>query len=249
MRSIIVLTTFFLFLAATGADRLGAEVDFQLSYEYFPVRYVKGKTISEMVIKDTPLKDANGLNRHIGQAVWQINYYNITITRPLIDVCVIDNPGVGCKCVIKLPRLEGGDAATGNLFEGFVEETLRHEMAHCQIALDHARRLEALFLKFGKRDCQKIKGDMRDQFNAVLDDCRREQKQFDNAAYGYGQYLRLERMQSMVDSGAKVLPPEKGYKIPVLDLKDRGLQVLDQNTEKLTEDGFYKDEKGVWKNY
>jgi|GEM_PF-7090928 len=249
MSKVIAILSVFLYLLGVGAHRLGAEVDFQVSYEYFPVRYAKGMSVPEMIVKDTPLRDANGANRHVGQAVWNIKYSNVKVTQPLVDVCLIGNPGVSCTCVIKLPRLEGGDAATRAVFETYVTNTRQHEMTHCQIALTHARLLEERFMQFGKRPCQKLSGDMRDQFDEILADCRREQKQFDNNAYGYNQYLRLERLQSMVDSGANVLPPEEGYKIPILDMKDRGLKVLDQDKEKLSGEGFYKDESGVWKNY
>lgn len=249
MRLIIALISIFLYLLGAGAHRLGAEVDFQVSYEYYPVRYVKGMSVSEMIVRDTPLREANGVNRHVGQAKWKISYSNVTLTRPLIDVCLIDNPGVTCTCVIKLAQLEGGDKATKAAFEANVAETSRHEMEHCQIALAHARVLEERFLKLDKKPCQRIIESLSDEFDAVVADCRREQRQFDSKAYGYNQYLRLETLQSMVDSGANVLPPTEGYKIPRLDMRDHRLKVLEQDMEKLTEEGFYKDGSGVWRNY
>lgn len=232
-----------------GSSKLGAEVDFQLSYEYFPVRYVQGLSASEMVVKDTPLRDPNGVHRHVGQASWRIRYPKVTFTRPLIDVCLIDNPGVVCTCTIRLPQLEGGDEAAKAEFDAYVAGTHKHEMEHCNIALAHARMLEERFLKIGKKSCAKIKAAMRGEFDDVYSDCRREQKQFDVNEYGHRQYLRLEHLQSMVDSGSNVLPPKEGYRIPRLDKRKRKLEVLDQNPEKLAEEGFYKDENGVWRNY
>lgn len=243
-----VVFLFAMFFGA-GPQRLGAEVDFQVSYEYYPVRYVKGMTVSDMIVKDTPLRDANGVHRHVGQASWRIRYPQVTFTRPLIDVCLIDNPGVLVTCTIRLAKLEGGDEAARAAFETRVAKTLKHEMAHCNIAQAHARKLEERFLKIGKKPCKKIRQVMRSEFDAVYADCRREQKQFDVNEYGHRQYLRLETLQSMVDSGADVLPPKEGYRIPRLDKKKRKLEVLDQDPEKLTEEGFYKDENGVWRNF
>lgn len=227
-----------------------AEVDFQVSYDYYPVQYVKDMSLGDMIVKSSPLNSYGGPHRPVGQASWGIRYPDITVTRPLVDVCLVDNPGIVCTCQISLPRLEGGDAAGRAVFDAYVADVKKHEMEHCLIALSHARRLEERFLKIGKKSCDRIKSALRAEYDNVYSDCRREQKNYDYREYGYKKHLRLETLQSMVDSGAIVALPEDGhYNIPHKYVKKPNLNVLDTDTKKLSQEGIYKDESGVWRNY
>lgn len=239
----------FALLAWAGPGPLAAEVQLQVSYEYVPVQYVEGLSVSEMIIKGRPLEDENGAHRYAtGTARWRIRYPKVTFSRPLIDVCQVDEPGVTCTCLITLPQLQGGDEDSQAKFAAKVEETRTHELTHCNIALNHARKLEERFKKIGKKSCDKIGAALRDEYEKVVADCHRDQKEFDFNEYGRDQYLRIQTMQSMIDSGAAVQPPKEGQRLPKY-IKRPKLNSLDQDKEKLSQGGIYKDENGVWRNY
>lgn len=232
-----------------GANLLQAEVEFKLSYEYFPVQYIPGMPIEEMIARSSPLRLENGVHVSVGRASWNFGSPKVTFTNPLVGVCLIDRPDIVCNCEITLPQLAEGNAETRAGFEVELAKISKHETEHCNIALAHARILEKRLLKIGQRPCDKIGDDMRREYRVVYDDCKREQQQFDINEYAYSHYLRLESMRSMIDSGARYLPPASGYGAPALDTKKRNFEVLESNPEQLSKDGFYKDKNGVWRNY
>lgn len=236
-------------LLGAGTGRLRAEVEFKLSYDYFPVQYISGMPVQEMIARSSPLRLENGVHVSVGRASWSFGSSRVTFTHPLVEVCLINQPGIVCDCKITLPQLIGGDQETRAGFEVELARISKHEMEHCNIALAHARVLEERLLKIGQRPCGKIGDDMRREYQAVYADCQREQQQFDIKEYAYSHYLKLESMQSMIDSGAKYLPPANEYGAPVMDTKKRKLEVLESNPEQLSRDGFYKDKNGVWRNY
>ncbi|MDL2260062.1 DUF922 domain-containing protein [Deltaproteobacteria bacterium OttesenSCG-928-K17] len=245
---IISLLACFLFLAAGAPAALEAEVTLELSYKYFPVPYDANLTISQMVNKSTPLRHG-GRKSWVGQADWRIGYRNISFARPSIDVCKVDIPAIACECIITLPKLEGAPPAAEADFKPFFDETLIHEKRHCDIALQHARRLERIFLNMDKTACKRIYDALDVEFKKTMSDCRREQSRFDYDEYGYAEYLRLGTLQSMADSGFNIKAPKESYNLPRVDTKKRNLTSVAPNAEELQQGGIYKDENGVWRNY
>ena len=54
----------------------------------------------------------------------------------------------------------------------------------------------------------------------------------------------------MRDAGFDVAPPADGQSLPRLDGRRKSeLKAIPQDVEELKQEGFYKDENGVWRNY
>lgn len=228
---------------------VAAEVNPAINYVYFQVPYVPGKSVVDMANLGSPLQGKNG-HRSIGLTRWRIRFDEMTFTRPKIDVCRIVEPRVTLSCEITLPQLQGGDDRTKRDFEQLAEETKVHELEHCRIATKHANELEQSFKDMKDHPCKEIGQAIREVYEKVLDDCSVEQKRFDHAEYGYSQYLYLESLQQMRDAGFNVAPPTDGHSLPRLDHKKKPeLKTIPEGVEELKQEGFYKDENGVWRNY
>jgi len=231
----------------------GAGVVPEVSYQYYPVHYTKGVSVSDLIVRDTPLAGQNG-HRFAGTCRWLIKYDRNTFTQPTIGICRIQNPKVSTECLITLAQLVGGDNDPDfqRRFAASVENTRKHELEHCGIAVRHANNLLEKFNKLKDRKCEDIRKTMLDEYTQVREACAVEQHRFDNAEYGYAQHLRLEGLQRMVDAGFNVVPPSEGRFIPQLDHKPahKNMEVLvPEGTEGLAEKGIYKDENGVWRNH
>jgi Predicted secreted Zn-dependent protease len=228
---------------------LAAEVKPSINYKYFTVSYTQGKSAAEMVMLQTPLISNNG-HRNLGLTRWGIKVSEATFTHPKIDVCRIADPGISCHCEITLPKFEGGDALIRREFDKIAEETKEHELEHCRIAVKHANELAQAFKNMKDQPCDNVGKTMREIYDKVMDDCSVEQKRFDNAEYGYSQYLHLESLQRLHDAGFNIAPPSDGRNLPMLDRQKKpDMKVVPQGVEELKKEGFYKDENGVWRNY
>lgn len=248
-RKLVLASILVLLGAAAAPALLLAEVQLEVTFEYYPVEYVKGLSVSEMMVRSSPLGET-AAGRAVGDAWWRIRYPKVTFTRPSIDVCRVDDPGLTCTCRVRLPKLVGGDEKTRARFEERAAKTKKHELEHCNIALTHARRLEEAFLKLGKTDCKKIRPALRAEFDRIYSDCRRDQAEFDHRSYGYKHYLRMERDQALLEAGFNFKPPRKeGYRMPVVDREKRSITTVTPDEDKLSADGIYKDENGIWRNY
>ena len=236
-------------VAGVFSSDLEAEVKPEIEYVYFTVPYIEGKSVEDVILINSPLVGKNG-HKHLGITSWRIKYDKATFSRPKIDVCRIEEPNVTCSCKITLPKLEGGDESFRAKFAQRAEKTKRHELEHCRIAVTHANDLERIFRNFNNHSCKEIRKKMREAFVKVQDDCSVEQTRFDHAEYGYSQYLYLESLQQMRDSGFNIAPPAEGRSLPRLDRKKKPeMKVIRQDVEELKQEGFYKDENGVWRNY
>jgi len=251
MKAPTILYTAVALLIAAGvfSSEIGAEVKPAINYVYFQVPYVSGKSVVDMVTLSTPLKGNNG-HRSIGLTRWRIRFDKMSFTRPKIDVCRIAEPVVTLSCEITLPQLQGGDDRVRRDFAKLAEETKVHELEHCRIAAKHANELERAFKEMKDYRCNEISRAIRDVYVKTIDECSVEQKRFDHAEYGYSQYLYLESLQQMQDAGFNVAPPAEGQSMPRLDHQNKSeLKAVPQGVEELKQEGFYKDENGVWRNY
>ncbi|MDR2945923.1 MAG: DUF922 domain-containing Zn-dependent protease [Candidatus Adiutrix sp.] len=225
-----------LILSCIVAAPAMAEVQPEISYDYFPVPFLKGKTAKAMISLSTPLRSENGY-RVVGRANWRINFEELMVTRPSIDVCQVAEPRVVCTCKITLPQLQGGDAKTQQEFRQVAEDTRIHEMEHCRLAARYATQLEQAFLALKPRDCDELGQALIELYKKIIDDCRVAQKRFDYDEYGYEQYLDLQ-------SADQPLPRlNRRRNTPEIQV------VVPQSPEELQQEGIYKDENGVWRNY
>ena len=251
MKSLTVIYTATALLIVTGffSSPAAAEVRPAINYVYFQVPYIQGKSVVDMVNLSTPLRGNNG-HRSIGLTKWQIRFDEMSFTSPKIDVCRIDEPRVTLSCEITLPQLQGGDERTKRDFEKLATETKVHELEHCRIATKHANELERTFKDMNDYRCKEIGPAIREIYVKIVDDCSVEQKRFDHAEYGYSRYLYLESLQRMQDAGFNVAPPtEDGGPPRLAPRKTSEMKTVPQGVEELKQEGFYKDENGIWRNY
>lgn len=231
----------------------GDGIEPEVTYKYYPVKYTKGVSVGDLIVRDTPLSGSNG-HRYSGTCSWRIRYDRRSFTSPTIGVCRIQDPKVYCECTITLAQLTGGenDPSFQREFAASVEKTRLHELEHCGIAVRHANNLLATFRNLKDRKCEEQQKVMQDEFTKVRTACVADQANFDNSEYGYEQYLRVEGLQRMVDAGFNVVPPAEGRSIPRLNRKPihKNMDVLvPEGADRLAEKGIYKDENGVWRNY
>ena len=238
-----------LIISGFFSSAVQAEVQPAINYIYFKVPYLPGKSVIDMITISSPLVGNNG-HKHIGLTRWRIKTDGITFTRPKIGVCRVEDPRITCTCEITLPQLEGGDDRTRREFEKIAAETKEHELEHCRIAVKHANEMEWAFKEIKDYRCDEMSKPLQEIFDKIHDDCVVEQKRFDHAEYGYSQYLYLESLQRMQDAGFNVAPPTEGRNMPTLDRKNKSnLKDIPQGVEDLKQEGIYKDENGVWRNY
>ena len=251
MKALTAIYTAMALLMVTGFfySPAAAEVRPAINYVYFQVPYIQGKSAADMVNLSTPLRGGNG-HRSIGLTRWQIRFDEMSFTHPKIDICRIDEPRVTLSCEITLPQLQGGDERARREFEQLATETKVHELEHCRIATKHANELERAFKDMNDYRCKEIVPEIREIYAKIIDDCSVEQKRFDHAEYGYSQYLYLEALQQMQDAGFNVAPPADGGSMPRLAPRKKSeMKVVPQGVEELKQEGIYKDENGVWRNY
>lgn len=238
-----------LIFSGLAAPKAGAdEVRPNISYVYFQVPHIQGKTVPEMIRISSPIFGRNG-HRFIGLTKWQIGFEKMTVTTPSIGVCRVAEPMVTCDCEITLPQFAGGDEQTRRNFEKIAAETKEHELEHCRIAIKHATELARTFKALKAAQCDDLRKKLIEVYNKAVDDCSVEQKRFDHAEYGYRQYLYWEYLQGMQDAGFDLAPPSEGSSMPRLDGKKRSMEVIPHGVEELEREGIYKDENGVWRNY
>ena len=240
---------FVVILLSMPAAVARAEIAPDITYEYFPVQYIQGKSFQSMVRLSTPLRDANN-HRPLANISWRFFYRNALFDQPTIGVCKLKEVEVGCTCLIRLPKLEGGDENVRKQFEVFVEESRKHELEHCRIAVKHAGHLKTAFTAVKQNDCDKIGKKMREVYDQIYDECRAEQKRFDDLEYGYKHYHRLETIDKMREAGFHIKPPTDGHFIPTVDKNFKpNFKTVTEDEKSLKQGGIYKDENGVWRNY
>lgn len=229
---------------------LAAEVQPEITYDFYEVPYVPGLSINEMIKRVSPLIDNQNGHRVIGLNKWFIRYNISEPLRPKIDICRLNNPTVTTSCAITLPQLVGGNAQTIAEFNKLVEDTKIHELEHCTIATQHANIVQNNFRNMPDYPCRDLAGEVSKIFDKIMDDCKREQSRFDHAEYKYKQHLYLESLQSMMDAGFNVIPPSEGDWAPRLDTRAKApLKNLPQAEDDIEQQGIYRDENGVWRNY
>ena len=170
-----------LWLAIIAYERpLVAEVAAEIAYRYYPVGFVEGISPKETVYNSTPLAANADGRRNLGEASWKIKTENISFTQSADGGCQLQNQAVVLNCIITLPRLEGGRGGQSQIdFERSIEKIELHEMAHCDIALKHARRLEAELAGLGRRTCQGFPELLQSVYNRIVSECKAEQVRFD----------------------------------------------------------------------
>lgn len=241
-----------LWLAA--APGLAGGVKPEITYQYFPVNYTRGIDVVAMTLRDSPLVSDG--TPSLGRCSWRIKYdrRSVLAATNTIGVCRIQSPRVACQCIITLPQLVGGegDPELRAKFAARLEQTRRHELEHCNIAVGHANELQQKLDKLREGKCDDLRETVRREFLQTQDSCSVDQQRFDHSEYRYSYYLDSQGRKRMLDAGFNYVMPEEGGSRPRLNRKPihKNLKTMPPDgTEDLAEKGIYKDENGVWRNY
>lgn len=195
---------------------LGAEVRPEIRYVYYDVPYTRGLPPSEMIQRHTPLVNDNG--RRLSGITDYLHRYEMEQDSPVPGVCSVKNPKVFCECEITLPRLVGAekDQAARNAFEAELADIRRHELTHCDIAVDYADQLLASYRNFKDMLCQNGEEAVRREFERIVDECWNAQIQFDHSEYGYKDHLEVGDFKRAVGSKYRISSQTKDGSKPSL---------------------------------
>ncbi len=220
---------------ASGAAN--AQVVPEISYQYYTVRGEGGRLLDPIVLKIPSGTQVIGYDRcETAVGMTESGFtFNYSYSRPLIDVCRVEEITVTCVCRITLPALEGGDGTLRAAFTAFQERIKAHELEHCRITTLYANKFLETVRRLDDLKCGRLEATVKKEFERLRAESNGEQARFDHREGG----ASWERFRRDFEARflAQAAPP------PIGQLKN-----LDQG-QKLSDQGFYKDSDGVWRNH
>lgn len=175
------------------------------------------------------------------QTDWRIDY-SFNSTRKYGNNCQVGSYEINSVCRITLPSYQAGDAYLASRLKIYEEGLRMHELRHCQIAAEYARRFDGWINSLRYYNCGTIMGSVRWQYNVFMKQCRAEQDEYDRVT----DFGRLEGaslallLPAETDSAFKQAGPEETGATPAIEPGQPSLPEPISN--------YYRDEKGVWRN-
>lgn len=174
MLSLVCALVGVLFLSLIPESAL-AEVKPKITWEYYAVDIEGDGDILERLLEKAPVHSSG--RKAFGLTAWTIAYdgnFNEKNKR-----CEIRTLDVSCSCKITLPKFRGRNPALRDKLQGFLHVIRKHELEHCNIAVQHAEALERRLLALGQYKCEDLERRVQNLYSDTMDAAEMAQDDFD----------------------------------------------------------------------